>query len=155
MRNLRRFKVVLFLLALLATSLGATAETTDIAEKKRATLDPRLQRFLITPPSEQPKLQKSLSMKLKEKEAATIDVLIGFSGEADLSSIPGLVLRSRIGNVASATVTPAALEAVAENPAVRYIEPAVRLKRFNDVATAASSAVGGPARRRKPGRPSL
>ncbi|MDC4205325.1 MAG: S8 family serine peptidase [Candidatus Manganitrophus sp.] len=73
----------------------------------------------------------------------TIDVLIGLSGEADLSGILGLILRSRIGTVVSATVTPAALEAVAENPAVRYIEPAVRLKRFNDVATAASSAVGG------------
>jgi subtilisin family serine protease len=138
--NPKRFRVGLFLVALLAVSLVATAETTDIAEKKRATLDPRLQRFLLTPPSERPKLQKSLSMKLREKEEATIDVLIGFSGEADLSSIPGLVLRSRIGNVASATVTPAALEAVAENQAVRYIEPAVRLKQLNDIATAASSA---------------
>lgn len=137
--NPKRFRVGLFLAALLAVSLVATAETTDVAEKKRATLDPRLQRFLLTPPSERLKLQKSLSMKLEEKEAATIDVLIGFSGEADLSSIPGLVLRSRIGNVASATVTPAALEAVAENQAVRYIEPAVRFKRHNDIATASSS----------------
>ncbi len=137
--NPKRFRVGLFLAALLAVSLVATAETTDVTEKKRATLDPRLQRFLLTSPSDLPKLQKSLSMKLKEKEAATIDVLIGFSGEADLSSIPGLVLRSRIGNVASATVTPAELETVAENQAVRYIEPAVRVMRRNNIAVAASS----------------
>ncbi|WDT79677.1 MAG: hypothetical protein MPW14_21515 [Candidatus Manganitrophus sp.] len=125
--NLKRHRIGLLLLALMAVSLGATAETTDVAEKKRATLDPRLQRFLLTPPSELPKLQKLLSMKLREEGEMTIDVLIGLSGEADLSGILGLILRSRIGTVVSATVTPAALEAVAENQAVRYIEPAVRL----------------------------
>jgi hypothetical protein len=139
MRKSNRFRVGLFLLAFLAASLAATAETTDVAEKRWATLDPRLQRFLLTPPSDLPKLQKSLSMKLREKEETTVDVLIAFSGEADLSAIPGVVLRSRIGNVASATVTSRALERVAEEQAVRYIEPAGRLKRFNDIATAASS----------------
>jgi hypothetical protein len=139
MRKSKRFRIGLFLMALLAASLAATAETTDIAEKRRATLDPRLQRFLLTPPSDLPKLQKSLSVKLKEKEAATIDILIGFSGEADLSAIPGVVLRSRIGNIASATVTAGALEAIAEEQEVRYIEPAARLKRHNDIATASSS----------------
>lgn len=60
MKNPKRFKVSLCLLLLLAVSLGATAEMTDVAEKKRATLDPRLQRFLLTPPSERPKLWRKI-----------------------------------------------------------------------------------------------
>ncbi|TAK08308.1 MAG: PKD domain-containing protein [Candidatus Manganitrophaceae bacterium] len=141
MRNRKRFGFGLILLAVLAAGLAATAATLDLSEKRTATLDPRLQRLLRSSPSDLPRLQKSLSLKIPKEGETTVDVLIGLAGEIDLAAIPGVVLRSRIGNVATATVTPAGLEAAAEKREVRYIEPSVRLKRRNDIATAASSGV--------------
>ena len=143
MKGPRRFGFGLVLLAFLAASLAATAQTTDLSEKRRATLDPRLQQLLQSAPSDLPKFRKSLSLNIPKEGEATIDVLVGLSGEGDLSANPGVLLRSRIGNVASATVTPAGLEAAAENKAVRYIEPSLRLKRLNDVGTSDASSIFG------------
>ena len=143
MKNDKRFFAVFFSVVVAGLTTALAAVPPDMSAKRTRTLDARLQRLLKDPAALPAKRSASLSLKTAKMGVPTVDILIEETGGADMTNIPGVTLRSRIGNILTATATHAGLLALAEMPRVKYIEPSVRLKRLNDIATSASSQISG------------
>jgi len=110
------------------------------------TLDPRLQMRLAAPPAAPKPSAPDGHRKPGQAEPpaeSPIDVLILVSGAVNLEAIPGVMVRTRMGNVVTATVTREGLERLAVTSGVRYVEPSTRLSPKNDIGTSASSGLSG------------
>lgn len=119
------------------------AEVPGLSEKGAIKLDPGLQILLKAPAGQLQRLKKVIPLHVPEEGEPVVDILIlSHEDKMDLA-IPGVLLRTKVGSVITATATLSGLMALAEMDGVQYIEASKKLRAHNNVGTAYSSGISG------------
>ncbi len=136
-------KFIATILILLSFLSCSWAEMPGLSEKGLKKLDPSLQILLKTPSGQLHGLKKVIPFHVPEEGEPAVDILILSDKDKKEIEIPGVMLRTKVGNVITATATLPGLKSLAEMDGVQYIEASKKLKAHNNIGTSFSSGISG------------
>src|SRR4030067_1546257 len=136
-------KFIVCILILLSFLSCSWAEVPGLSEKGVKKLDPSLQILLKTPAGQLQGLKKVIPFHVLEDGEPAVDILILSDKDKEELAIPGVTIRTKVGNVITATATLSGLKTLADMDGVQYIEASKKLMTHNNIGTSFSSGVSG------------